>query len=129
MKTKNPVVWFEIYVEDIGRAREFYEKVLDIQLNEMQKPDTLDNDMKMLSFPSDMGGPGADGTLIQMSGFKSGGNSTIVYFRSEDCAIEEARIVGAGGKVYQSKQSLGEYGFMVLALDTEGNMIGVHSMK
>ena len=129
MKTKNPVVWFEIYVDDIGRARDFYEKVLDIQLTDMQMPDTLDDDMQMLAFPSDMGGPGADGTLIQMSGFKSGGNSTIVYFRSEDCAIEQARIEGAGGTVHQSKQSLGEYGYMVLAQDTEGNMFGVHSMQ
>jgi|GEM_PF-2350047 len=31
--------------------------------------------------------------------------------------------------VYKSKLSLGDYGFMVLANDTEGNMIGIHSME
>ena len=89
----------------------------------------LDYKLKMLAFPMQENQAGASGALIQMEGVNGGGNSTIVYFGSEDCAIEEARIEGAGGKVYQSKQSLGEYGFMVLALDTEGNMIGVHSMK
>ncbi|MBA3986039.1 MAG: VOC family protein, partial [Flavobacteriales bacterium] len=57
------------------------------------------------------------------------GNSTIVYFRSNDCAIEEGKIETAGGKLLQSKQSLGEHGFMVLASDTEGNMFGVHSQS
>ena len=72
---------------------------------------------------------GASGTLVQMEGVKGGGNSTIVYFHSEDCSIEEGRVVEAGGKVSKSKQSIGEFGFMVLALDTEGNMFGVHSIK
>ena len=64
-----------------------------------------------------------------MEGVKAGGNSTLVYFGSEDCAIEEGRVVKAGGKIFKAKQSLGEYGFMVLAYDTEGNKFGVHSMK
>ena len=129
MKAKNPIVWFEIYVEDMVRARKFYERVLDIQLIDMPTPDTIENDVKMLSFPSDMNGPGAAGALVKMKGFKVGGASTIVYFASDDCAIEESRIAEAGGKVQQSKQSLSEYGFMILAVDTEGNMFGIHSMK
>ena len=28
----NPVTWFEIYVQDMDRAREFYETVLDVTL-------------------------------------------------------------------------------------------------
>jgi predicted enzyme related to lactoylglutathione lyase len=34
----NPVVWFEIYVQDMARARRFYEAVLDIQLERMPAP-------------------------------------------------------------------------------------------
>ena len=64
-----------------------------------------------------------------MKGFTAGGNSTIVYFSSEDCSIEEARVVEAGGKIHKPKLSIGEYGHMTLASDTEGNMIGIHSMK
>lgn len=127
MKANNSVVWFEIYVEDLKRARTFYERVLDIKLNEMATPGSDNEGMEMLAFPSEMDGPGAAGALVKMDGFEAGGNSTIVYFGSEDCAKEESRIKQAGGKVFQSKQSIGEHGFIILATDTEGNMFGVHS--
>ena len=58
----------------------------------------------------------------------SGGNSTLVYFGCEDCAVEAARVVPAGGKIFREKASIGQYGFIALAIDTEGNMIGLHSM-
>ena len=63
-----------------------------------------------------------------MEGVPSGGNSTIVYFSCADCAVEAARVAPAGGRVQQEKMSIGEYGFIVLAVDTEGNMFGLHSM-
>lgn len=129
MKAINPIVWFEIYVDDISRAKKFYEEVFNIQLTDMEIPSTLKTEMKMVAFPCDMNEPGATGALVKMKGLKTGGNSTIIYFTSEDCSIEEARIEKAGGKVHTSKKSLGEHGFMVLAHDSEGNMFGVHSMK
>lgn len=128
MNTKNPVVWFEIYVDDMERAKKFYENVLQTQLTELPMPDTGDDaDMRMLAFPMLPEGEGAAGALVKMAGFKAGGNSTLVYFGSNDCSIEENRIEDAGGKVIQSKQSIGEFGFMVMATDTEGNMFGIHS--
>lgn len=132
MKTVNPVVWFEIYVDNMDRAKKFYEEVLKIQLSELPTPgvnkdESDNNQMSMLAFPMVMSGEGAYGALVKMEGFKAGGNSTIVYFGSDDCAVEENRIKDAGGKVFKSKQSLGEYGYMVLASDPEGNMFGVHS--
>jgi hypothetical protein len=128
MKNENPVVWFEIYVDDLKRARTFYEKVLQIALTELPNP--TEDALQMLAFPSNIESKNrASGTLVKMEGFKAGNNSTIVYFMSEDCSIEEARVENAGGKVFKSKMSLGEYGNMMLAIDTEGNMIGIHSMK
>ena len=129
MKQYIPVVWFEIYVQDMSRAKKFYEKVFDVQLNEIPTPNSLDDDMKMVVFPTQMDAPGAGGALVQMDGARAGVNSTIVYFYSEDCSIEEGRIEGAGGKVCTSKQSIGDHGFIVMALDTEGNMFGIHSIK
>tara|TARA_B110000046_G_C13004470_1_gene403734 strand:+ start:1216 stop:1464 length:249 start_codon:yes stop_codon:yes gene_type:complete len=52
---------------------------------------------------------------------------TLIYFQSEDVAIQEARIEAAGGKLIVPKISLGEFGFMVQFIDTEGNKIGIHS--
>jgi hypothetical protein len=64
-----------------------------------------------------------------MPGFPSGGNSVLVYFSCADCAIEAGRVAKAGGRVEKEKFSIGEYGFIALAIDTESNMFGLHSMK
>ena len=127
MKNGNPVVWFEIYTDDLQRARQFYETVLQVELTEMFNPTS--DELQMLAFPSNMEANGAAGALAKMEGMKAGNNGTLVYFASEDCSIEEARIERAGGNVVTPKTSIGENGFMVIATDTEGNTFGIHSMK
>lgn len=57
----------------------------------------------------------------------SGGNSTL--FGCVDCAVEAGRVAQAGGRVEREKMSIGEYGFIALAIDTEDNMFGLHSME
>jgi predicted enzyme related to lactoylglutathione lyase len=106
------------------RARAFYEAVFECQLSPLASPG-----MTMLGFPSDISRPGAAGSLVKMDGVASGGNSTIIYFASQNCALEAARALAAGGKVEREKMSIGQYGFITLLVDTEGNMIGVHSME
>ena len=64
-----------------------------------------------------------------MEGRGVGDNSIIVYFSCQDCSVEESRVADAGGRIDRSKMSIGEYGFISLVFDTEGNMIGLHSMK
>ena len=123
MAAQNPVGWFELYVQDMPRARAFYEKVLGVTLSPLPTPD-----LEMLAFPMDMEAPGSSGALVRMPGVPSGG-STLVYFVCDDCAVEGSRVAEAGGKIHRDKISIGEYGFIVLAVDTEGNMFGLHSMK
>jgi hypothetical protein len=65
---------------------------------------------------------------VNVPGVPSGGNSTVVYFGCADCAVEAGRVVPAGGQVHREKMSVGEYGFVALAVDTEGNIFGLHSM-
>ncbi|MEF8715024.1 MAG: VOC family protein [Accumulibacter sp.] len=127
----NPVVWFEIYVQDMSRARRFYEAVLDLKLEKMPAP-TADMTMEMWAFPSDKSTAptsyGACGMLVKMDGFPSAGGGTLVYFGCKDCAVEAARVEANGGTVVKEKMSIGEHGFIALVRDTEGNMIGFHSM-
>jgi len=126
----NPVRWFEIYVQDMTRAKTFYESVFHVKLNKLKTPVSLDKPgLELWAFPSDKEGWGCSGALVKMEGVSSSGGGTIVYFGSDDCAVEEKKIVKAGGQIHCSKMSIGEYGFILLALDSEGNMIGVHSMK
>ena len=120
----NPVGWFEIYVEDMARAKAFYEKTLAVELSELKMPG-----LEMWTFPMQENVQGASGAIVKMDGISSGGNSTMVYFSCEDCAVEEARVAQNGGSVFKGKFSIGEYGFVSLVNDTEGNMIGLHSCK
>ena len=71
---------------------------------------------------------GAGGTLVKMNGVTPGGGGTLVYFGSEDCALEQGRVEQAGGKIHQPKFSIGPFGFCSLFVDTEGNVVGLHSM-
>lgn len=123
----NPVGWFEIYVDDMARAQKFYESVLGVTLEDLPAPDG--SDVEMMMFSMGMENPGASGALAKMPGFPAGGNSTLVYFTCDDCATEAGRVVAAGGRVHQEKMPIGEHGFVALAVDTEGNMFGLHSME
>ncbi len=120
----NPVGWFEIYVQNMGRAKAFYECVFAVQLQKLESPD-----LEMWAFPMQENGPGAMGALVRMEGCPSGGNSTLVYFTCADCAIEAKRAKENGGRIFKDKFSIGQYGFISLVNDTEGNMIGLHSMQ
>lgn len=120
----NPVNWFEIYVQDMERAKAFYETVLRVQLSKLENPN-----LEMWAFPMRQDGFGASGSLVKMPGVSSGGNSVLVYFSCADCAVEAARAEKAGGKIYKAKMSIGQYGHIALLTDTEGNMIGLHSMR
>jgi len=125
----NPVGWFEIYVQDMARAKAFYEAVFQGTLAELKNPDPNGfPDMEMWAFPMAMESAGASGALVRMSGFASGG-STMVYFSCDDCAVEATRSAASGGKVVQEKMSIGEFGFVAMVSDTEGNVIGLHSMQ
>jgi len=121
----NSVGWFEIYVQDMNRAKSFYESVFSKKLEKLDNPE-----MDMWSFPGDKESYGANGALVKCSGFDSGKNgSTLVYFQCEDCSKEEKRVKDFGGKVHKSKFSIGQHGNIALVYDTEGNMFGLHSMK
>lgn len=125
METKrNPVGWFEIYVSDMARAKEFYEKTFAQSLEHIPNPG-----LEMWAFRGICDAGGAAGAIAKMDGKDPGNGGTIVYFSCEDCGATEAVALEAGGNVHLSKMSIGEYGFISLVHDTEGNLIGLHSMK
>lgn len=119
----NPVGWFEIYVQDMPRARAFYEAVFRRPLERLESPG-----IEMWAFAGDMAARGTAGSLVHMPGMPSGGNSTVVYFSCSDCAVEAGRVEQAGGSIFKEKFSIGQYGFVALARDPDGNLIGLHSL-
>jgi predicted enzyme related to lactoylglutathione lyase len=122
--SSNPVRWFEIYVQDMERAKRFYEAVFQVQLQRLEAP--LPG-MEFWAFPMSAEGYGAGGALVKIEGVPSGGCGTLVYFASEDCAVEAARAVEHGGSIHREKTPIGPFGYIALVTDTEGNLIGIHT--
>ncbi|MET1413766.1 VOC family protein [Roseibium sp. HPY-6] len=126
MSKMNAVGWFDIYVNELDRAVRFYETVLNCKLEPIGDPT---GETQMMSFPADMSAYGAGGALSKSAHASPGAGGTVVYFSAEDCAVEEARVDAAGGEVLRPKFSIGEFGWVSLCRDTEGNVFGISSMN
>lgn len=113
----NRVVWFDVPVEDIGRATEFYSRVLDIAIEEAGNVAILEhsgNDVAGCLYKSDEDKPSASGSLL--------------YFNVSgrlDEAVEATEQYG--GSILQAKEQIGPYGYRAIVLDSEGNRIALHS--
>lgn len=126
MAKTNAIGWFDLYVNDMKRAVAFYERVLKQKLGEIGDPT---GETQMMSFPANMTSYGAPGALVKSEYSKPGVGGTMVYFSVEDCSVEESRVIAAGGKIVRPKFSIGEFGWVTLCEDTEGNRFGLNSMK
>lgn len=119
----NLVAWFEIPVNDMDRAKAFYEKVFNIEINVQDFGGVL-----MGWFPGQGDIPGASGSLVKQETYIPSQEGTLVYFHSPDLADELGRVEAAGGVVTQEKTLISEeIGYMGVALDTEGNRIALYS--
>lgn len=119
------VGWFDIYVDDMERAQDFYETVLDTTLIPMDDPN--DPTARMRAFIDDGSSHGAGGALVELEHASPGPGGSMVYFACVDCAVEEARVPAAGGSIVRPKFAIGDHGFVSIVTDTEGNMVGLHS--
>jgi uncharacterized protein len=126
MAKTNAIGWFDLYVNDMERAVGFYEGVLLQKLEQLGDPT---GETQMMSFPGDMTSYGASGALVKSEHSSPGMGGTMLYFSVEDCSVEQSRVVAAGGKIVRPKFSIGQFGWVSLCQDTEGNMVGFNSMK
>ncbi|MBT9459205.1 MAG: VOC family protein [Burkholderiaceae bacterium] len=120
----NALNWFEIPVTNFERAKAFYEAVLGITIETMEMGPIT---MGMLSSdPQAVGG-----AIVQGDGSSPSQIGTLVYLNGgDDLAPMLARAEQAGGSVVVPKTDIGnDFGFFAHFLDTEGNKVGLHSMK
>lgn len=120
----NPVIWFEIPVIDMTRAKAFYEAVFDQELTIVGMPPR-----QMAMFTMEMDVPGIAGALVKEEGFEPSYTGTLVYFAVADIDGTLDKIVANKGKLLLPKTDIGEYGFYALFEDTEENRIGLHTMQ
>ena len=118
----NPVHWFEISVNDMDRARKFYECALGLQLGLNRVESTL-----MAWFPTTEGGAGCSGALLKSEGRTPSHDGTMIYFSVPDIDAVLARVAANGGRTLTPKTDIGEYGFYAYFEDSEGNRVGLHS--
>ncbi len=121
----NPVGWFEIPVTDMARAVKFYETVFGFKID--VKPNV---GLEMGWFPWAENASGAPGALVKHEQwYKPSMDGTLIYFsaKGDDLSVELGRVEKAGGKVWVQKKPIGDYGFIAVFSDTEGNRIALHS--
>jgi predicted enzyme related to lactoylglutathione lyase len=119
MHKPNAIGWFDLYVDDMDRATVFYETVLQRRLAPIGDPT---GETVMNSY-------GAGGALVRSPYGRPGSGGTLIYFSVEDCAAEAGRVASAGGRVLRPKFSIGEFGWVALCADTEGNVFGLSSLR
>lgn len=122
MTDRNPCVWFEIPVNDLERAKAFYEHVLGWELTvQVMGP------AKMAWFPMVPNAPGSAGCLLEGEGYEPSHAGSMVYLHVD--AIEPCveRLEAKGGKVLNPKMSIGQFGFVAHFEDCEGNRVALHA--
>ncbi|GAA5224879.1 VOC family protein [Membranihabitans marinus] len=119
----NSLNWFEIPVNNISRAKSFYQKIFGIVMDDMDM-----NETRLAFFPWSPGSGKANGTLVQHRDYKPSKEGCLIYLNANPALnIILDKVEKAGGKVIMSKTSIGDHGYIAYFLDTEGNKIGLHS--
>lgn len=126
----NTIVWADIPVTDLARARKFYSAILQVEIEAMPG---FENAIALLpELGEKTGGIVVSADLATMPDRQPGDQSgPIIYLNGEpDAQLVLDRVEAAGGKVLQNKQFMGEMvGAIGFFLDTEGNRIGVQSRQ
>lgn len=120
----NAINWFEIPVTDFDRAKQFYGKLFNSEIQEMPHPD-----FKYGMLPCDMQN-GVGGGIVQGEGYEPSDKGALIYLNGgDDLSGPLSRVEEAGGKIVLPKTSIGANGFMAHFIDTEGNKVALHSMN
>jgi predicted enzyme related to lactoylglutathione lyase len=117
----NTVVWADIPVADMERARAFYAAILEAEIPLMEG-----SEGNVALLPGEMGEVSAD--LAKSDDFTPSSQGTRIYL---DCKGDIdgmlARVVGAGGHIEMPPTDMGEVvGTVAFFLDSEGNRLGLH---
>jgi len=118
---QHAITWFEIPVQNIDRATDFYGTILNAQLNRGEL-----GGYEMAFFPT----TGVGGALVQGQGYVPTEHGVVTYlFVGEDVGGVLSRVEQAGGSILQPKTLITEeIGYMAFIRDSEGNRVGLHGI-
>ncbi len=118
---KNLISWVEIPAVDFRRAVNFYNKVLNLELQVFEYETE-----KMACFPS------GEGAVFQAEGYKPSKDGVIVSLNTEDDldgAIERVKNNGGTLVIPKTKIDAEGRGYFATFIDTEGNKLGLYGNK
>lgn len=121
--TSNRIVWFEIPAADLDRSTRFYGSIFD---EDPKIAPFGTGSLAVLPYEK----PNVSGCIMAAPELKPSRDGVVVYLNAEPSLGEVlARVETAGGKIVQAATALPEgMGFYAKILDTEGNIVGLHSM-
>lgn len=123
-KMNNLISIVEIAVNDFARASKFYQAILGIAIEEID----MDGN-KMGVLPNDEGTVNV--VLVKGNDYKPSTDGAVIYLNAgTDLQPMLDKVKENGGQEIVAKTMISpDMGFFALFIDTEGNKIGLHSIK
>lgn len=123
-KTTNLVTYFEIPVNNMDRAIEFYKMVFNFDF-EREELDDYD----MAFFPSIKGQSGPTGALVKGDVYQPTKRGVILYFHTDNIDETLKKAFHYGSNLLYPKTVNTTYGFAIAEIeDSEGNRIALRQL-
>jgi predicted enzyme related to lactoylglutathione lyase len=123
IKKSNPVVYFEIPVNNIDRAIKFYKTVFNFDFDK----EIIDKN-EMALFPFVEENSGISGALAKGEIYKPTKDGVVIYFKTQNIDETLKLATSNGGQILYPKTDNG-IGFVAEFEDTEGNRIALYQSK
>lgn len=123
IKNSNPVIYFEIPVNDMDRAIKFYTTVFNFSFSK----ESIDNN-KMALFPFAEENSGISGALAKGEIYKPTKDGVVIYFKPVNMDETLKLATASGGQILYPKTNNG-IGLVAEFEDTEGNRIALFQSK
>ena len=123
-KMNNLISIVEIPIADFPRAVKFYQTILGVTIEEMEM-----DGVQLGVLPNDEGTVNV--VLAKGTDYKPSADGALLYLNAgEDLQPTLDKVGQNGGQVILPKTPISpEMGFFALFIDSEGNKMGLHSMK
>ena len=120
----NILNWFEISVNDMSRAKSFYQTVFSIELDQQEMMG-----MQMAMFPYNPMSGKVAGALVQSEMHKPSTDGAVIYLNGNpDLSVALGNVADAGGQEVMPKTHIDENtGYLAFLIDTEGKQVGLRS--
>ena len=117
---------FEIAVDEVQRAQEFYQKVFGWTMQKMTNAVRPEEDYWIFETKDDDGNQGLSGGMMK----RQSPRQTVTNYISVSSIDEySSKIHQSGGQVIIPKTILPDMGYIAICLDSENNMFGLFEQK